>query len=308
MIHRSWSSRTDGGAGLSQLVGRGGELAALVAALDSLGPARASWVQVTGEPGIGKTRLIGELCETAESRGALVLGGGAAELERDVPFGVVIDAFDDYLGSRSEARLVELCGRQLGQLHRIFPALSHLGPPDASRAEDERYPAYRALRLLVERLAVPGPLVVVLDDLQWADIASIELVSFLLRRPPKAAVLVVLAWRPGQTPALAARLSSSARDAPGTALGLTGLSEDEVRTIKLTPAWWARSPRSAIWVPWWEASPWGPCQRDWVGGGRSWRRRRGRSWSSRSGPIPRTSPCWPWADSSCRSWFRGRGG
>lgn len=223
--------REIGGAGVNRLVGREGELAALLGALDGLGPRRASWVQVTGEPGIGKTRLVTEFCRVAESRGALALVGRAAELERDVPFGVVIDAFDDYLGSHCEARLSELCDRRGGQLHRIFPALSGLGPSQLPGSGDERYPAYRALRVLVERVAIPGPLIVVLDDLQWADVASIELLSFLLQRPPEAPVLMVAMWRPGQIPALDSTLSFSARDLPGIALDLAALAEEEVREL-----------------------------------------------------------------------------
>ncbi len=219
---------TDGGARVSRLVGRSTELAALVGALDGLEPRGSSWVQVTGEPGIGKSRLVGELCELAEARGALVLSGRAAELERDVPFGVVIDAFDDYLGSLSEARLIELCGRQGGQIRRTFPALAGLGASRAAGTADERYLAYRAIRVLVERIAFQAPLVVVLDDLHWADVASIELLSFLLRRPPGAPVLIVGVWRPGQIPSLASRLSFRAPELQRVVLDLAPLAEDEV--------------------------------------------------------------------------------
>ncbi|MHB1584807.1 MAG: ATP-binding protein [Acidimicrobiales bacterium] len=217
-----------GSAALSRLVGRQSELVALVGTLDSLESTRASWAQITGAPGIGKTRLAGELCELAEARGVLVLAGRGTELERDVPFGVVVDAFDDYLGSQSGARLSELCGRQAGQLRRIFPALAGRRLPEALGSGDERYPALRALRFLVERLAVAGPLVIVLDDLQWADAASLALVSFLLRRPPEVPLLLVAMWRPGQAHRLADALTLSGRDLPGIAIELGGLAEDEV--------------------------------------------------------------------------------
>ncbi|MGH9107295.1 MAG: ATP-binding protein, partial [Acidimicrobiales bacterium] len=214
---------------MSGLVGRAGELAALVGALDDLGAQRASWAQVTGEPGIGKTRLLGELCRVAEARGALVLVGRGAEMERDIPFGIVIDALDDYLGALGEVRVAGLCGPQFGELCQVFPALAGPGRPGgARRLGDERYPTYRALRGLLERLAGAQPVVLVLDDLHWADVASSELVEFLLRRPPDAPVLTVLAWRPGQAPALASTVWSRARDVPGTALALGSLSEDEV--------------------------------------------------------------------------------
>ncbi len=217
------------GRQVSRLVGRLDELAALVGVLDGLASGRSSWAQVTGEPGIGKTRLVAEFCGIAEQSGAVVLTGRGAELELDLPFGIVIDAFDDYLGSLDDDRVAGLCGRQFNELHRLFPALDVLGRPRAHAGpEDERYSTYRALRALVDRLASPGPLVLVFDDLHWADSASIEFVSFLLGHPPEAPVLMVLTWRPGEAPGLAEALSVRAHDLPGTVLGLTSLPEDAV--------------------------------------------------------------------------------
>ena len=67
--------------GRNPLVGRQDELGSLVAVLDGLGTGRSAWVQVTGEPGIGKSRLVAELGAVAERRGAVVLTGRRAELE-----------------------------------------------------------------------------------------------------------------------------------------------------------------------------------------------------------------------------------
>jgi len=218
---------------LSRLVGRADELAALVSALGGLEPSRSSWAQVTGEPGIGKTRLLAELRRIAEQRGALVLVGRGAELEHDVPFGIVVDALDDYLGALGEERLAQRCGSCLAELRPLFPALSGAGPAAPRRTADERYRVYRAFRSLLQRLAEPAPLLLVLDDLHWADAASIELVSFLLRHPPEARVLAVLAWRP--THALGLQLGDtlavSARDEPGTAVRLTSLRKEELAEL-----------------------------------------------------------------------------
>ena len=75
------------------LVGRAEELRALEAALDG----RAGAVELVGEPGIGKTRLLAELERIADERGCLVLSGSASELERDLPFWVFVDALDEYV-------------------------------------------------------------------------------------------------------------------------------------------------------------------------------------------------------------------
>ena len=213
---------------MNGLVGRTDELTRLVAAFDGLSSGGSAWVRVTGEPGIGKTRLVGELCGIAAERNAVVLGGCGAELESDLPFGLVIDAFDDHLGSLEEDRLARLCGRQGGELRRLFPALDIVRRPRHQVAEDQRYPTYRALRLLVARLADPGPLVLVFDDLHWADSASLGFVSFLLAHPLDAPVLMVLSWRPGEAPGLSDTLSMVACDLPGAAVVLAGLAEEAV--------------------------------------------------------------------------------
>ena len=80
-----------------QLVGRAGELGSLDQVLAELDRGRSGAIEVVGEPGIGKTRLLAELVARAEARGHLVLAGSAAELERDLPFSVFVDALDEYV-------------------------------------------------------------------------------------------------------------------------------------------------------------------------------------------------------------------
>jgi len=104
-----------------KLVGRKAELAVLAQAVDALASGRPSWARVVGEPGIGKSRLLAAACEMAESRRALVLAGQGTEPESDVPYGVVVDALDDYLGSLPARELDDLCGARLGLLASVFP-------------------------------------------------------------------------------------------------------------------------------------------------------------------------------------------
>jgi predicted ATPase len=81
------------------LIGRASELAELDRGLDRLGAGKPWLVQIVGEPGIGKSRLLLELARRAQARGFLVLAGRAAEFEQDLPFAVLRDACNDYLGS-----------------------------------------------------------------------------------------------------------------------------------------------------------------------------------------------------------------
>jgi predicted ATPase len=77
-----------------RLVGRERELALLVAALDEAWAGRARFVLLSGEPGIGKTRLLTELVDRADDRGALVLEARSAEYEPELPFALIVDALD----------------------------------------------------------------------------------------------------------------------------------------------------------------------------------------------------------------------
>src|SRR4051794_28071471 len=160
------------------LVGRQAELERLDAALAGLDEGREGCVAMEGEPGIGKTRLLAELRTRAEDCGHLVLSGAAAEFERDLPFSVWVDALDAYATSQG----LDLDGALAAEL------------------ADERFRAHRAVRALLGTLAGDHAVVLVLDDLHWADAASLELVASLVRRGAGAPVLLALAFRPGQAP------------------------------------------------------------------------------------------------------------
>ena len=186
---------------LDGIVGRDAELAAVEAALDGLGEGAPGVLQITGEPGIGKTRLLDALREMAEDRDRLVLSGLAAEFERAVPFAMLLDSLDAYLAAAQAREIDRWAGPHVEELAAIFPSLAELAEGGEPQLPDERYRAHFAVRGLLEGLAATRPLVLVLDDLQWADDASTELVASLVRRPPDAAVLIALAFRSGGEPA-----------------------------------------------------------------------------------------------------------
>jgi DNA-binding CsgD family transcriptional regulator/tetratricopeptide (TPR) repeat protein len=209
------------------LVGREHELEQLDAALDALAAGGAGCVAIEGEPGIGKSRILAELRERAEQRGHIVLHGQAAEFERDRPFGVLIETLDPYLSAQLENGLGAAPEQLREELAAIFPALRGDGTSPAAIG-DERYRSHRAVRTLFELLAAGKPLVIALDDVHWADEATVELLGALLRRPAEAPVLLILAFRPGSAPprlvaALAAPLAAR--------LELGQLSEDEAAAL-----------------------------------------------------------------------------
>jgi len=216
------------------LVGRDAELAVLVAALDRLERGHAEAVALVGEPGIGKTRLLAELGALADARSMLVLSGSASEFERDLPFWVLVDALDEYLRGVAPDRLTDLDDDARGELGHVLPSWP-AGPVDSGTGrQDQRYRTHGAVRRLLEVLAEPVPVVLLLDDLHWADSGSIELLCSLLRRPPAAPVLLGTALRPRQVPP---RLSDGLeRTATLTRLELTGLDLEGSRRL-LGPGW-----------------------------------------------------------------------
>ncbi|HEX6022329.1 MAG TPA: AAA family ATPase, partial [Solirubrobacter sp.] len=208
-------------AGKATLLGRRQELAALDDVLTALERRRGAVIAFSGEGGIGKTRLLDELGDRARARGHLVLYGRASELERELPFGVWEDALAEHAEFLGVDRLERLVGDQLPELAAVLPTVGAV----PAGLQDERYRTHRAVRALLEAIAQRQGVVVTLDDLQWADDASLELVAHLLRRAPRGRVALALAFRPAPVrPLLATALAGAERDGTVIEYALGALS------------------------------------------------------------------------------------
>lgn len=148
------------------LVGRAYEQAQLVAAVEHVRTGSAVVVEVVGEPGIGKTRLLDELSTLAETRGLAVYSASASEHD-DRPCASFVDA----VGS-----LADVVGD---------------GPDGALW----RYQVRRGVSSVLESLAGGRGLLLVLDDFHLADEESYALLGHLLRRPPRAGIVLAVAYR-----------------------------------------------------------------------------------------------------------------
>jgi predicted ATPase len=208
-----------------QIVGRASELRSIEAALAELERGRPVALELEGEPGIGKTRLLAELGRIADERGCLVLDGSASELETELPFWIFVDALDEYVRGLPPATLAPL-GEELA--HVLPPA----GALPRAALPDERHRAHHAVRELLALLARRQPLVLCLDDVHWADSGSLELLGALLRRPPAGPVLIAVAVRPRQVPErLLPALERAHRAGTLGRLELGAFSHDEARAL-----------------------------------------------------------------------------
>ncbi|MGE4426402.1 MAG: helix-turn-helix transcriptional regulator [Solirubrobacteraceae bacterium] len=207
--------------GAGPLAGRDADLAQAGAILDAPGPWMA---QIAGPAGIGKSRLLRELATAARERGYLVLDGRAADFDAEPPFGIVRHALDDWIRDRDPGERAALAGDDGPALAPILPGLSAPLGTDATPTH-ERHRGYAALRRLLETIARQRPLLLVLDDLHWADAASAELLAYLSARPPRAPVRLALGLRPSPlAPALESALARAVREHEAVRLDLDPLS------------------------------------------------------------------------------------
>ncbi|MFY1670106.1 helix-turn-helix transcriptional regulator [Plantactinospora sp. WMMB334] len=175
--------------GVAALVGRAEELTGMLGLLDR-DATRPCFLVLHGEPGIGKSRLVAELARAAGDRSRTALVGRATEFERSLPYGMLLDALAGVPDHRADlhAQLDALATRELD------------GPAGPATAAVERHQRHRRLRGLLAAAARPAGALLVFDDVQWADDASVEFLGYLLRHPPDARLTVVLAFRSEQCP------------------------------------------------------------------------------------------------------------
>src|SRR5437868_1748815 len=218
------------------LVGRARDIALLRQAYARTQAAQAQVVVLEGEAGIGKTRLAGALLAWAEEQGADVLSGRALEAAARVPYAPLVEALRGRL-ERENAPEDLLEDVWLAELARLLPELRTRYPDLPSTTDDPTLGLgrlFEAVARLGVALAERAPLVLLVDDLQSADLATRDLLRYLARRWVEDGVraLVMLAVRAedvGTEWALAQWLGRLERDAPTTRLAVEVLASDNVQ-------------------------------------------------------------------------------
>ncbi|TME00880.1 MAG: hypothetical protein E6I80_24170, partial [Chloroflexi bacterium] len=187
----------------SPFIGRRRELSLIWSRFEAVQGGKARVVLLVGELGIGKTRLLEAVAAGAVQDGATVLRGGASESEGMPPYLPFLEALGQYirvtppdqlreqvaLAPRILASLLpELALRLDGELPVVYPL-----PP-----EQVRLRLYEAVGTFLERISAPHGLVLMLDDLHWADTASLDLLCYIARHHAKARLLVLGSYREGE--------------------------------------------------------------------------------------------------------------
>ena len=192
---------------------------------------------MAGEPGIGKTRLVAEFARELHEEGAAVLWGRSSE-EALSPYQPFVQALQHHVRSAPLEELREQVGASADLLVRLLPDVrSRLPVPEPQLLEEpesERYRLFEAVGHLLAAASAERPIVLVLDDLQWADQGTLLLLKHVARDAVPAPLLLLGTYRQseiGRDHALALVKADVERDRIVEHIELSGLVEEEITTL-----------------------------------------------------------------------------
>lgn len=159
------------------LIGRQAQLKLLDEALERVAGGQFAVVEICGEPGVGKTRMLAELAARAQAAGLLVCAGAGTEFERSLPYGTYAEAL---------LPVVAASAQDADEEAAVLRAICGAAAPTSVA---DRFRIHTAVRRRLTGVAL------LLDDLHWSDRASLELTEYLIRKPPAAPALIAVAFR-----------------------------------------------------------------------------------------------------------------
>ncbi|HLJ34058.1 MAG TPA: AAA family ATPase [Ktedonobacteraceae bacterium] len=225
------------------LIGRQPHLDSLIQFIEQIYSGHGQTILVSGEAGIGKSRLIAEAIKytrashsQAASPTPLILEGRCFEPDRSLPYAPFLDLLRSFLSSYSPQDLVALLGPTTSELSRLLPEFAAFVPELVTASpldpEQEKRRLFQALLHFFTRLAALQPLVVVLEDIHWSDDTSLEYLLFLVRHIASHPILLLLTYRSEEEhPALLALLAGLDRERLTTELTLSHLTINEVEVM-----------------------------------------------------------------------------
>ena len=174
-----------------RMVGRDGELGRLLTLLDDAEAGRSVVALVSGDAGVGKSRLVAEATRLAAGRGFTVLSGQCAELGDSVPYLPLADA----LRGAAQASAVRDALSSRPALSMLLPEGGGGVTIDSDRSGLARQQMFGGVLGLLAELAAAGPVLLVLEDLHWADTSTRDLVTFLSRMLHRERVALIGTYR-----------------------------------------------------------------------------------------------------------------
>jgi len=222
------------------IVGRQRELTLVMNHYEAAKGGRAHVVLLTGEPGIGKTRLLDEVDQWIAQDGAVVLRGSASEAEGMPPFLPFLEALGRYTQVTPQDRLRTQVAAVPQMLTSLLPELAaylhdlRASPP--LPPEQTRFRLYEAIGTFLEAISTPHALVLALDDLHWADTASLDLLCYLTHHQSSAHLLILGAYRESEVdrnPALTHTLTELSRQRVLTTVVVSPLSATEIGMLAI---------------------------------------------------------------------------
>ncbi len=234
------------------MVGRERELASLLSGLDDSASGRGRLFLISGEPGVGKTRLADEVAAVADAKGMALLIGHCTEHDEAVaylPFVEILENFVDRVANPD--RLRSALGDQGPELARLLPKLKNilpeLSPPLELPPAQARRHLFNCFCDFAARVTRERPMLMILDDLHWADDSTLSLLDHLTQRLSGLPLLVVGTYRDAQlnvTRGLAKTLEDLLRGRSATWVRLKRLSRDEVAAMLKSLS--AKSPPASV--------------------------------------------------------------
>ncbi len=219
-------------------VGRVDERDRLTKALQTALAGRMRMVMIVGEPGIGKTRTVEELAAEAGVHGAQVLWGHAYEGDINAPHMPFVDALRGFTRALTPDALSDVLASDVAEIASLMPEIRDrfAAVPDLPRLEGEadRYRLYEAVTSFLRRAARDTPLMLVLEDLHWADKPSLMLLQYLARSLDADRIFIVCTYRDVElerTHPLSATLTALRREQLYERVLLQGMTVGEVNAL-----------------------------------------------------------------------------
>ncbi len=196
--------------GLTPLVGRQEEIGVLVKRWDQAEDGEGQVVLISSEPGVGKSRILQSLQDQVAGDGSKIVHYVCSTYHRDTPYHPVTDQLERTLGVGKDDMAAQILDKLEGYLDELGLAIPRYGPllaallalPISGRyetqvlsPEDQKRRTLEALVSVAESLSSRAPLLIIMEDLQWADPSTLDYLGFLIERVQTARILLICAFR-----------------------------------------------------------------------------------------------------------------